>query len=221
MAVIQDPITSTLVDVDPVAFGVHSCQRVREVLGAYVVGAMTGILAAATASGSPIFIIRNGPVDNKLKVHITNIRVTVWIVTAPTVASNTLGFDVAKFFGPTAISGGTALTARTISKRPYGKGGQSVCAEGGANSGAIRVATTATLTNTGAIYQYAIPIITTPTTLTAPLPGASYFADIKAHGDLEYPIYLAPGQGLAVRLTAAIPTTMTMVAGVTMDWYEE
>lgn len=217
MAVIQG--TTYTADVDANSLGLHVDHTPKEVYGAYRAGSQSGIIAAATGANSSLFMIRNGPISDR-HVHITNIRVVAQVVTAATVAAVTMALDLAKFNAFTALSGGTSLITRPLSKNPYRKTNQSACMSGGAAGGDIRIATTGGLTATGTAMDVMRILPFTITAATNPPVGARYERILPLHGDLEHPIYLLPGQGLAIRNNVATPTTFTFVLGVEIEWYE-
>jgi hypothetical protein len=221
MAVIMNDTTTDLVDVDANALGVNIEERPRgDVRGAYKCGGISGIIAAATASASALFALRNGPVQNRGNIIITSIHLTCQVVTAPTVASATVGYDLVKFSAVTALSGGTTLSARPFGKRPWGQYRISSAMPTAGFGGDIRIATTGALTLTGPVFGSAVVLMFTPTTTTTPAIGTFYETVLETHGDRDFPIMLAPGEGIAIRTTAATPTTFTHVIGVEVDWYE-
>ena len=221
MAVIMNDTTTSLADVDANALGLNVEQNWRgDVRGAYRLSGMSGIIAAATASASALFLMRNGVNQNRGVVRITNIHLTVSVVTAPTVASATVGYDLVKFSGVTALSGGTTLTPRPFTKKVYGSNRYSSVTPTAGYGGDARIATTGALTATGAVFGSAVVLMFTPTTTTLPAIGSFFETNKELHGDREYPLFLAPGEGIAIRLTAATPTTYTHVIGVDVDYYE-
>ena len=69
MAVIEGGSTASLEDVDATTKGLRIVTLPKDVVGAYSAGAVSGILPAALASASPIFMLRNGPTTNTKRCY--------------------------------------------------------------------------------------------------------------------------------------------------------
>jgi hypothetical protein len=179
----------------------------------FSLGASTGTMAAGLAAGAPFFAMRLSPTAGAIQAYIERVRIQFTTIVAFTTPV-TAGRRIALYRGSTAAaSGGTAIADFT-QKDPGSSASQ--CAAG--QGGDVRIATTATLTATGILWE------TTPIReMTLSHVGASggFFDCLMEFAATESaPIILQPGQLLGIRPVATFDAAGTWQASINVDWHE-
>jgi len=185
-------------------------------LGAYVLGASTGLIAATLAAGSTLFSFRW--TDATRFALITSIRISAVVTAAITTG---VVFDleavIARSF-TASDTGGTAFA-------PLGANNKVRTSMGNSLVGDLRLATTAALgagtrtpdaTAVGRIQGF------TGTTLGTSIfgngSGPMYILDRQKAG--EYPVVLAQNEGILVRNPLIGPATGSFSVAVLIEWME-
>lgn len=183
--------------------------------GCYSYAGITGIVAAALAANSSVFVMRLSPTAGTIKAYIRKLRLqytTIVAYTTPVTASRRL----ALFRGAgAAASGGTGVgTGAVVTKDSNYAAAQFDPASGGD----IRIATTGALTITGITYE------------TEPIEVMSLVHVGTAGAYVEHtfewnilggaPLTLNAGQVLAVRNPVLFDAAGTWQLAVDAEWYE-
>lgn len=216
MAVITGGTSGVDADVDSASKGLCVVVRPRDVSGAYRFGQQSGIVAAAT--NGTLWAMRNGPTTNTKRCFITRVNLVVQVVTAPS-AAGALALQLVRH-SVANYSGGTAGVI--FNKKAYATTANSACTVGGGEGGDVRIATTGALTSTGVTIDTLVsPMLFVNCTTTTPAIGARVEYTVENDAGLEHPIELAPGEGLGVSTSVAVPTGLTFVLGVAIAWSEK
>jgi hypothetical protein len=212
MAIITDTAGDGL-EIDKYTGAAHATPRpMGDVgpLGAYVVSAVTGSIAAGLSAASPLLSFRWGDATRLALVR----RVTVAMAalgTAFTAGVGLFDFIAARSFSA-SDSGGNALTLTTNNAKRRTNMGTSLVTD-------LRAASTGTLTaGTRTLDAQALTTVmyaVGAATNTVYLPSADLFYPDAAGED---PLILAQNEGFIVRAT--VPATGVWQAVFTVEWRE-
>jgi hypothetical protein len=180
----------------------------------YSVAGVTGIIAAALAAGSSVFQMRLDP-GSTVNAFIERIRLQYVCMVAFTTPL-TAGRRLEGYRGGgniTALSGGAPIVAAARKRSS-----QSPSQFDAAENGDIRIATTATLVNTGAAFD-AVPFFTMP--LVHVGNAGNYTESVfEFNANESAPIQIEPGQIFAIRNPVIMDPAGTWQLGVRIDWHE-
>jgi len=180
---------------------------------AYSLSGVTGTVAAALASGSPVWVIRNDASSSK-RVFVERLRLqftTIVAFTTAITAGRRLHL-VRSTVSSANPSGGTALTP--IPKDSTDP--DSECSNAG--GGDSRIATTGALTTTGTTFDTNVIKTITLTHLGAAGAFSEFLIDLSSSECA--PVILEPGQCLALVAGALFDAAGTWQLAVNADWHE-
>jgi hypothetical protein len=209
MAVIEDPTGASQAKVDA-----GSMRGAVVARGAgFGLSVNTGTIAAAIAAGSPVFAMRLNPSAGTTVAEIDRVRIkytTIAAFTVPVTAGRTL--TLVRGSGA-AASGGTAVAAVAKKSTTFGASQFDT-----ASGGDVRVSTTGALTATGITFE---SVSLRGCTLSHVGAAGGYFDCIWEFADTEcYPVVVAAGQVLAVRVPTLFDAAGTWQLQVDVDWRE-
>lgn len=219
MAVIEGATTASLSDVDTTGKSLRVATMPKDAAGAYALGAVTGVLPAALATGSVLWAMRMGPTGTR-KAVITRVYSRVVVRSVASVFTD-VSLELVRFSAANPIAG-NALTI--ANKRPNGVvSTSSMSLTGGPEGGTNMIAAATGLTTTGVtfdatsahIFQH-LPVISA----TSPAVGQLFERSIENDSGLEHPFELAIGEGLAMRTNGALPTGLSLQAYIQVSWSE-
>lgn len=180
---------------------------------AYAVSGLTGIVAAALASGAAVFTMRNDSGSSK-RVFLERLRlqyITQVAYTTPLSATRRLHL-VRSTVSSANPSGGTAVNP--VPKNSLHTDSECSIAGGGDT----RIATTGALTVTGTTWD--TNVLRTLFLGHVGVAGAHYEAIWGFHSSESAPIILEPGQALGLVAGAAFDAAGTWALAVSADWHE-
>lgn len=194
--------------------------KANSALGAYRIGAFTGIIPAALTANSEIFQFRWNPSNPTSNLClIRRVAISASVSTTMFAAGVPVQIDMVKSTGWTAAgTGGTAISPAATLKRRSSVFGSSLVA-----SGDMRIATTAALgAGTKTLETNSLSAVAVGGPITAGLNGvflnnfSLFEADVS---DGDYPLVLEAQEGFSIR-SVAVPATGTWTASITVDWTE-
>lgn len=194
--------------------------RAESTLGAYRLGAVSGIIPAALTANSELFQFRWAPSDTAKLCLIRRVEITASVSTTFFAAGVPVQVDMVKSTAWTSAgTGGTAVTVAATLKRRTAIHQSSLTA-----AGDIRIATTAALgAGTKTLEGNSLSFLALGGPITASLaptiapPGTALFDCRVESGD--YPLVLANQEGFSIR-GVAVPATGTWTMAVNVDWVE-
>jgi hypothetical protein len=186
-------------------------------LGAYGYGGFTGILPAALAANSEIFLFRWA--DATRICVVNEVKISACVSTTFFAAGVPVAIDLVKSTAWTvAGTGGTAISPAALLKKRASMGSSLVA------SGDARIATTAALgAGTKTLETLGLASLAAPGPITASLngqiiaPGTILFRSEADAG--QHPLCLVQNEGFSIR-SVAVPATGTWTAAITIDWTE-
>mgnify|MGYP003424193728 CR=1 FL=1 len=199
---------------------INRAVRAESNLGAYRMGAFSGIIGAAIAANSEVFQFRFNPSVSTNLCLIRRVRIGACVSTTFFAAGVPVQLDMIKSTAWTAAgTGGTALTPGAGAKKRTTLFQTSQLAAGDA-----RIATTAALgAGTKTLASNPLSVLAAPGPITASLngqivpPGTEMLSGEVSDGD--YPLILEAQEGFSIR-AVAVPATGTWTIGVDVEWVE-
>lgn len=220
MAVIEGATTASLTDVDSAGKAVWVANKPKDVVGAYGMGGLTGVLPAALASGSVLWGMRLGPTGVTKRAIITRLTVRMYVRTVASVFTD-VSIELIRYSAANMTGG----TAATFTNKHQGGSAYvaSAALAGGPEGGDARIATTAGLTTTGVTFDATsshtflyVPVISA----ASPAVGQLFERQVENDAGLEHPYELTAGEGICFRTVGALPTGLTLQAHLAVSWSE-
>lgn len=199
---------------EPVSGTMRAVPRPYDVLGAYILSAESGVMAAGLGAAAPVFSMRWNPTTVGALALVHRVQVAVGNAgTAFTAGLGSLNLFVARAF-TVSDSGGTAQTLTGNNAKLRTSFATSQVAD-------MRISSTATLTaGTRTLDAVDIGLIGFPVPATTTNNLIQALTDILARqpGDGDWPLVLAANEGFVI--TATVPATGTWFFQVVVDWME-
>lgn len=199
---------------DPVSNAQKFTPRPTDCLGAYIISAESGVMAAGLGAGAPVFSMRWAPTTPGALALVHRVQVAVANAgTAFTAGIGSLNMFVARAFNA-SDSGGTAQTLTGNNGKLRTSFNTSLVAD-------MRIASTATLTagtRTLDAVDVGLVAFPVPATTTNNLLLALTDMLTRSGADGDWPLVLANNEGFVIQ--ASLPATGTWIFQVVVDWIE-